>query len=290
MDTRKIQALLTAAKCGSINKAAEQLGYTQSGLTYLLNTLETELSISLLRRGRNGVQLTQEALDLLPYMENILKAEKMFDQQVRQQQRPQNNVVRIGCYSSVAVSWLPPVITQFKEKYPDVSIDLKIGNMSILSMLENDEIDFGIVDQNIRGDFEWDFLQDDYLCIYLPKNYPLAARNSWSLKDLENLPCVFPSYESRDFVSAFRDNIDMNFTTQLTVNTLSGSDILQLVSNGLGVTFLSRLCAVECPPNIKVVPLEPAIIRPLGIIKKHNQPLSPLTNSFVMILKDYLGL
>ena len=290
MDTRKIQALIKTVQCGSINKAAEQLGYTHSGLTYLLNTMETELSISLLRRDRNGVQLTQEALNLLPYMENVLKAEKKFRQQVLLQQRPQDNIIRIGCYSSVAVGWLPPVISQFKEKYPNAAIDLKIGNMSVPSMLENDEVEIGIVDENIRGDFEWEFVQDDYLCIYLPKSYPLAARSSLSLKDLENLPCVFPSYESRDFVSAFRDNMELQFNSQLTVNTLNASDILQFVSNGLGATFLSHLCAVECPSNIKILPIEPPIIRPLGIIRKQNKTLSPLMSSFLKILKEYLGL
>lgn len=288
MDTRKIRALLQTARYGSINKAAEQLGYTQSGLTYLLNTLETELSVPLLQRGRNGVQLTSEAHGLLPYMENILKAEKVFDQQVLRK-RSQDNVVRIGCYSSVAISWLPPVIKEFNRIYPDVAIDLKIGNMSILSRLENDEIEVGIVDENIRGEFEWEFLQDDYICVYLPRDYPQTSRESLSMKDLEQLPCVFPSYESRDFVSALWGDEAFHFKTQFTVNTLSGSDILQLVSSGLGVTFLSRLCAVVCPPDIKILPIEPAIIRPLGIIRKPNRILSPMTHHFLKLLREYLG-
>lgn len=288
MDTRKIQALIQTAKCGSINKAAEQLGYTSSGLTYLLNTLETELSVSLLQRGRNGVQLTSEAHSLLPYMENILKAEKVFDQQVLRK-RSQDHVIRIGCFSSVAVSWFPPVINEFRQLYPDMAIDLKIGNMSILSMLENDEVEIGIVDENIRGDFEWEFLQDDYICAYMPKDHPLASRESLSIRDLEQLPCIFPSYESRDFVSALWGDQSMNFKTRLSVNTISGSDILQLVRSGLGVTFLSHLCAAECPPDIRIVPIEPAIVRPLGIIKKQNRILSPQMQHFLKMLKGYLG-
>lgn len=279
MDTRKIQALIQTAKYGSINKAAEQLGYTPSGLTYLLNALESELSVSLLQRGRSGVSLTQEALDLLPYMENILKAEKQFNQCVTRQ-RFQDNTVRIGSYSSIAVSWLPPVIKRFKQLHPDVLIDLKIGNMSILSYLENDEIEIGIVDENIRGDFEWEFLQDDYLCIYLPREHPLACRESLSITELENIPCVFPSYESRDLVRGLWDNKTLNFNTQFMVNTVSGSDILQFVSSGLGATFLSRLCAVECPPNIKIIPIDPVIIRPLGIIRKKTGPCHPESSVF----------
>ena len=288
MDTRKIQSLIQTAKSGSINKAAEHLGYTQSGLTYLLNSLETELSIPLLQRGRSGVQLTPEAMQLLPYMENILNAEKQFHKQIKQQS-PVMNRLKIGCYSSVAISWLPPVIKQFQKLYPDCSIDLKIGNMGLISMLENDEISFGIVDENIRGNFEWEFLQDDYLCVYLPKDYPQASQKTLSLKDIENLPCVLPSYESRDLLSVVLGNKSLHFNTRFTVDTLCGSDILQLVSSGLGVTFLSHLCAIECPSNIKIIPIEPTIIRPLGIIYKKNKALSPQANHFLKLLRTYLG-
>ena len=45
MDTRKLRVLLDTIKIKSINKAAEELGYTQSGLTYLLNSLEEELGV-----------------------------------------------------------------------------------------------------------------------------------------------------------------------------------------------------------------------------------------------------
>lgn len=44
MDENKLRALLTAVQCGSITKAAAQLDYTQSGMTHMMNKLETELA------------------------------------------------------------------------------------------------------------------------------------------------------------------------------------------------------------------------------------------------------
>lgn len=79
------------------------------------------------------------------------------------------------------------------------------------------------------------------------------------------------------------------FNAAFTVDTLSGSDILQFVSNGLGVTFLSHLCAIECPPNIKIILIEPAVIRPLGVIRKKNKTLSPPAHNFLKLLRTYLG-
>ena len=40
MDTKKLRALLTALNKGSLTAAAEELGYTQSGLTHMMNSLD----------------------------------------------------------------------------------------------------------------------------------------------------------------------------------------------------------------------------------------------------------
>lgn len=52
MDQNKCVALLTAIDLGNLTRAAEQLGYTQSGLSYVIKTLETELGFPLLVRSR----------------------------------------------------------------------------------------------------------------------------------------------------------------------------------------------------------------------------------------------
>ena len=54
MDTKKIRALLTALDTGSLTAAAEELGYTQSGLTHMMNSLEDELFQELRTVGRLG--------------------------------------------------------------------------------------------------------------------------------------------------------------------------------------------------------------------------------------------
>ena len=60
MDIEKLRALRTAADTGSITRAAARLGYSQPGLTGMLNRLEQEIGYPLLRRGSGGVSLTPE--------------------------------------------------------------------------------------------------------------------------------------------------------------------------------------------------------------------------------------
>lgn len=55
MESKKLEALLMAVDLGSFTKAAEVMGYTQSGLTHMMNSLEREVGFTLLERGRGGV-------------------------------------------------------------------------------------------------------------------------------------------------------------------------------------------------------------------------------------------
>ena len=60
MDTKKLEALAAAVEYGSFTRAAENLGYTQSGLTHMMNSLEKDIGFPVLLRGRQGVRLEPE--------------------------------------------------------------------------------------------------------------------------------------------------------------------------------------------------------------------------------------
>ena len=69
VDTKKVAAFIETVRAGSINKAAVSLGYTQLGLTYILNSLEDELGLKLLERNHSGISLTSDAEELYPLLE-----------------------------------------------------------------------------------------------------------------------------------------------------------------------------------------------------------------------------
>ena len=50
MDAKKLEILMTAVDLGSFSKASEVVGYTQSGLTHLVDSLEREIGFPLIRR------------------------------------------------------------------------------------------------------------------------------------------------------------------------------------------------------------------------------------------------
>ena len=57
MDSKKLEILMTAVDLGSFSKASEVVGYTQSGLTHLVDSLEREIGLTLVRRDHSGIAL-----------------------------------------------------------------------------------------------------------------------------------------------------------------------------------------------------------------------------------------
>ena len=59
MDLKKYQIFLQVLEAGSLTRAAEGLGCTQSAVSHAIQTLEQELGFPLMRRSRGGVRLTE---------------------------------------------------------------------------------------------------------------------------------------------------------------------------------------------------------------------------------------
>ena len=80
MDALKCRAFLATAELGSMSAAAESLGYTQSGITRMIRSLEEELGFPLLIREKNGTALTGNGREMLPAIHDIVRAEERAQQ------------------------------------------------------------------------------------------------------------------------------------------------------------------------------------------------------------------
>lgn len=80
MDTEKCRVLLTVLHEGSLSAAAEALGYTPSGISRLVDSLERETGFPLLHRGRGGVSATRACQELLPLMRRMAELDEQYQQ------------------------------------------------------------------------------------------------------------------------------------------------------------------------------------------------------------------
>ena len=109
MANQKYDAFLTVARLGSFKAAAEELGYTQAGISYLVNALEKELGLTLFLREYGGVHLTTEGREVLGLVQAINADEHALAARVRELADREGGLVRVGAFTSVAIEWFPSI-------------------------------------------------------------------------------------------------------------------------------------------------------------------------------------
>ena len=121
MDATKCEAILIAAETGSLTAAAERLGYTQSGITRMLGSLENEVGFPLFVRSKKGVQLTENGKAVLPLFREIVHAQQNALQFSADICGIIKGSLTIGCYYSISAMWMPEILKEFRNRFPGAS-------------------------------------------------------------------------------------------------------------------------------------------------------------------------
>ena len=171
MNIGKYETLIAVVESGSLTRAAQALGCTQSAVSHSIDSLEQELGFALLKRGRAGVRLTGEGERLIPAVRNLLNSAEQLAQTAASIRGLESGTVRIGSFTSVAVHWLPPVLKEFQKDYPRVEFKLLNGDYhDVEQWLMEGSIDIGFVNVPSAVDCECIPLMEDRLLAILPRH------------------------------------------------------------------------------------------------------------------------
>ena len=156
METKKWEAMVTAVELGSFTRAAERLGVTQSGLTHMMNSLEKEVGFPLLVRDHYGVRLTPAGEGLLPAVRDLLRAGRRLEERIAAQNGAKRENIRVAAYSSICMHWLPTIVQQFRNDFPDVSVDIRMGSVDeMYRWLQEDKVDLSFASRQDKGRYDW---------------------------------------------------------------------------------------------------------------------------------------
>ena len=118
----KYAPVLKAAECGSMTRAAQSMGYTQPSLGYIINNIENELGVKIFYRDKRGVTPTEAGIGLLEIMRQIEAMENHLQEAARVSKQ---ELLRVGILSSVASQWMPEILENFYQFYPEVVVKLE---------------------------------------------------------------------------------------------------------------------------------------------------------------------
>lgn len=144
MDIKYLQTFKTILEAGSFQKAAFQLNYTQSTVTFHIQQLEQELSLRLFEKVGRKMVLTQAGQDLLPHIETILQETEQM-QTYGKNASELNGTLRIGMPDSLLCYQMQPLLNAFKKKAPRVQLIIQsLHCYAIREKVIHGGIDMGI--------------------------------------------------------------------------------------------------------------------------------------------------
>lgn len=289
MDIQKYLVFLKTVEYGSFTKAAEMLGYSQSGISRMIHDLETEWKLALLERGRGGVRLTSDGVKLLPYVQNIYREYERLQVQVEELNGLESGLIRIGTFSSVATHWLPGIIKEFQRDYPNIDYELLVGDYGeIEEWILEGRVDCGFLPLPVQSDLEEIFSRQDELLAVLPVDHPLAECERFPMEALCEEPFLLLEKGGRGEVSEiFRRH---HLKPKLHFITWDDYAVMAMVENGLGISILPQLILKRIPYRILVKSLEVPAYRRIGLFLRNRKAASLAVRRFLDYLLEWNGM
>lgn len=278
-------ALQKIIETGSFTKAAEVLGYTQSSISQMMASLESELAIKLLKRSRTGVSLTIEGKELYPFIERTILQYRAMLEKSNEIKGLETGIIRVGTISSITCHWMPQLIKGFQERYPHVQFLFHQGDYTLIpEWIRTGAIDFGFITPPAVTDLHTVPIKDGEMLAVLPKNHPLAENKQVPLKELTKEPFILLEEGSfSEPVNAFHD-ADLEPNIKYTIH--DDYAIMTMVEAGLGVSILAELMLRRTNFDIACLPVDPPIYRSLAIAYKDKNSLPIASKYFIEYLKE----
>lgn len=282
----QLRALVAIADMGSFSDAALRIDLSQSAVSHAIATLEDELGVLLLNRGRQGAvftpigeQITQDARQVLESLDIICRKAEMA-------RGLEGGAVRIAAFRSVATHVLPDVIHQFREKYPSVTItiDEKFHYQMVEDDLRQGKADLGFTYLPTQEEFEaWELMRDRYIVLLPQAAPPVPEPLTW--ETLAQFPLILgPSYDGdRQTIERHLQHNGHPVTPAYAVR--EDSTIISMVERGLGATIMAQLAAEPIPPQLQVLDLPAPLERVLGVIVLRKALLPPPVFAFLEMIK-----
>lgn len=285
MNISKYKALLTAVDMGSLSGAAQKLGYTQSGLTHMMNALEDEFGFSVLQRGYYGIKLTPAGERIIPMIRQLVMCEDALEIEVELVKSYGDNVLRIGAFSSMAGTWLPGIVEKFNKEFPEITVNIQTGTVAELyGGLKEGRFDICFGTKNAKYDFKWVPLESDRFYAILPKDYP-SDSDEFHISRFNGTKFLMPGLGFDDDISAvFSEN---NVKPFITPTYVDDPAIISMVEHGLGISMLSELIIENRADAVKVLPIVPEVSRTLALAMKHDKVMTLPLKRLVALTKEF---
>lgn len=278
MDMEKYRTLVSVIEEGSFSALAEKQGYTPSGISRMMASMEAELGFPLLIRSKKGVTPTADCLEILPQIKNALAAWERVRQSADQLLGLSTGTLHIGTSYYAGYPWLAQVIAAFQKQYPGIAVKLIEGTSSQLAIaIEENRADLCLISQR-AGNHQWILLKKDFMVAWVPKDHPMAGGAGFPISQFRKEPFIelYPGLETDNSRMFHRNSIQ----PQTVYTTTDNFAVYAMVAAGLGISSANSLIAESFAGDVVALPIEPLQSVDIGMAIPAESVISPAARKF----------
>jgi DNA-binding transcriptional LysR family regulator len=264
LNVARLRVLKEVAYRGSFSAAAEALSYTQSAVSQQIATLEAETGMVLLERHPRGVTLTAAGQTLVGHAEGILARLEAAEAALAALAGLRGGRLRMASFPTAGATLTPLAIAAFSAAYPDVEVTLAEGEPEqIVPRLLAGELDVALLfkfagETTLREQMTIVDLLDDPMYLALPREHPLAEKQTLRLAELREDAWVQTSRESPCARHVVRCCHAAGFEPNVAFESDDYQTVQGLVAAGVGVALIPELALSVVRADIAIRALSPA--------------------------------
>lgn len=302
LELRQLRYFIAVAEEKHFGRAALRLHMTQPPLSQTIQGLEQMLGAALFVRTKRSVTLTPAGLALLPEALRLVQQAAALPELAQRAAGGSAGLLTLSFISTADYSILPPLLLRFRERYPQVRIDLREATTDVqLDDLLLGKIDAGLLlpplPDKTRTQLDYLPLLSEPLLAAIPENWlPGKTRSrgnhrineALSLKALAELPLIiFP----RRISPAFHDTIiacfrDAGVTPHIGQEAIQMQTIIGLVSAGMGMALVPQSVSNLKRPGVQYRSLRGAApLIETGLAWRRDN-VSPVLAALLAMLRD----
>lgn len=239
IEIRHLQTLIALVETGNLSKAARHLHLSQPALSHQLKAMEDHLGVPIFERKSSPLRLSPAGTRLLESAHEITEALHQCERDVARIAQGKAGALRIAVECHSCFDWLMPAMDRFREKWPEVEMDLVSGfQPDPVGLLETDQADLVIVSTATKRQNITHIPLFGYEVVaLLSKNHPLTRKQYLVAKDFAAETLItYPIPDDR--IDIIRQVLGPAGITPNRRTAMLTVAILQLVASNRGITAM----------------------------------------------------
>ncbi len=291
MQIEILQVFCDLVETTSFSKAAQRNKITQSAVSQQIRKLEQRYGVSFFERSKKTFSVTPGGEIFHNAARQILSLYRNIGNQINVLKDVVEGQVRVSTIGSIGFHDLPPRLTYFREKFPDVALKITYNRSNeVYNDVLEGRVDLGLVAHpSKRNDLLIDTFSTERLVLACSPAHELAARDQIEITDLDGREIIAfePDQPTRRSLDRLFRSAGVQVTTHLEFDNIETAKRAIEVTEGMSIVPESSVQHEVKAGTICAATIEnEGFWRPLAIIRRRGSTNTQAMQAFSEHLQD----